>query len=230
MEPCLPDRQAGARQASRKPGTIGSMLKVGLTGGIASGKTTVAEMFSARSCRVFSADRIAHELIARGQPAYEELVRTFGREIVGPDGAIDRQRLAATVFTDPSRREQLNRIVHPQVITEIEKQFTRLARAEPRAVALLEAALLVESGYHRRLDKLVVTWCRPEQQVERLMKQAGLSRTQAEQRVAAQFSSEEKRRHADYAIDCSRSLEATEAQVEKIWQELRQLAEGAPTG
>lgn len=204
------------------------MLKVGLTGGIASGKTTVAKMFAARSCRVLPADQVAHELMAPGRPAYEEIMQVFGRGILGPSGAVDRRRLAEIVFAEPARREQLNRIVHPRVIAEIEREFARIAQAEPRAIVLVEAALLVEAGYHHQLDKLIVTWCRPEQQVERLMKQAGLSRAQTEQRLAAQLPQEEKRRQADYEIDCSGSLEATEQQVEKVFQELRRLAERSP--
>lgn len=199
------------------------MLKVGLTGGITSGKTTVAELFAARGCRVVHADQIAHELMTPGQPAYEEIVREFGPEVLEPSGTLNRQRLAEIVFADQARREQLNRIVHPRVITEIEKELARLAEVDPRAIVVVEAALLVESGYYRQLDKLLVTWCRPEQQLERLREKTGLSRAQAEQRLAAQLSAEEKRRYADYEIDCSGSLEATEEQVEKVHNELLRL-------
>lgn len=200
------------------------MLKVGLTGGIASGKTTVAEMLAARGCRVLYADRIAHELMAPGQPAYDEIVRAFGRDILHAGGAIDRRRLGEIVFADAARRAELNRIVHPRVIAEIEKEFARLAAAQPDAIVVVEAALLIEAGYHRRLDKLIVTVSTPEQQLERLMKKTGLSRTRAEERLAAQLPAEEKRRHADYEIDCSGSLAATEQQVEKLLAEWRRLA------
>lgn len=200
------------------------MLKVGLTGGIASGKTTVAEMLAARGCRVLYADRIAHELMAPGQPAYDEIVRAFGRDILDAGGAIDRRRLGEIVFADAARRAELNRIVHPQIIAEIEKEFARLAAGQPDAIVVVEAALLIEAGYHRRLDKLVVTVSTPEQQLERLMKKTGLSRTRAEERLAAQLPAEEKRRHADYEIDCSGSLAATEQQVEKLLAEWRRLA------
>lgn len=200
------------------------MLKVGLTGGIASGKTTVAEMLAARGCRVLYADRIAHELMAPGQPAYDEIVRAFGRDILDAGGAIDRRRLGEIVFADAARRAELNRIVHPRVIAEIEKEFARLAAAQPDAIVVVEAALLIEAGYHRRLDKLIVTVSTPEQQLERLMKKTGLSRTRAEERLAAQLPAEEKRRHADYEIDCSGSLAATEQQVEKLLAEWRRLA------
>lgn len=203
------------------------MLRVGLTGGIASGKTTVAGMFAARGCRILPADQVAHEVMAPGQPAYEEILRAFGKEILAGDGTIARPKLAAIVFGTAARREQLNRIVHPRVIAEIENDLALLAAEDPahsiRLITIVEAALLVEAGYHKKLDKLIFTWCRPEQQVERLM-QAGLSRAQAEQRLAAQMPPEEKRRYADFEIDCSGSLAATEAQVEKVFQELERLA------
>jgi dephospho-CoA kinase len=198
------------------------MLKVGITGGIASGKTTVAEMFRARGCRVLDADRIAHEMIHPGQPAYEEIIQAFGPDVVAADDSIDRERLGGIVFTDPARREQLNRIVHPRVIAAIEEEFRCLEREQPRAIAMVDAALLVEAGYHRKLDKLVVAWCRPEQQRERLLRK-GLSSQQVEQRLAAQLPPEEKRNQADYEIDCSGPLAATEKQVEKVFQELQQL-------
>lgn len=200
------------------------MLKVGLTGGIATGKTTVAKMFARRGCRLLYADAVAHDLMVPGQPAYDEIVRSFGEEILEEDGRIARPRLAAIAFADPGRLQQLNRILHPRAIVEIEKEFAQVARSDPKAIVILEAALLVEAGYHRKLDKLMVTWCRPEQQVERLMHDAGLAPAQAEQRLAAQLPAEEKRRYADYVIDCSGSLQATEAQVEKVFAELQRLS------
>lgn len=203
------------------------MLKVGLTGGIASGKTTVAEMFRARGCRVLNADQIAHNLIQPGQPAYDEIVRAFGPDILAPNAAIDRRRLGQRVFADQNGLERLNQIVHPRVVGALDAEFARLAAKDPAGIVLLEAALLIEARYHRQLDKLVVTWCRPEQQVERLLKNAELTRAEAEQRVVAQLPQDEKRRQADYDIDCSGSLQATEEQVEKVLGELRRLAAAA---
>jgi dephospho-CoA kinase len=200
------------------------MLRVGLTGGIASGKSTVAEMLRARGCRVIDADRLAHNLMAPGQPAYDEIEREFGRAVLAGDGSVDRSRLAAIVFADRGRLARLNEIVHPRVIDACEAEFARLAREPFHDVAIVEAALLVEAGYHRRLDKLIVTWCRPEQQLERLLAKGSLSREQAEQRLAAQMSPEEKRRHADYVIDTSGTLESVAAQVDDALKALRQLA------
>lgn len=199
------------------------MLRVGLTGGIASGKTTVAAMFRARGAIILEADRIAHRLMAPGQPAYDEIVRAFGKEILSADGTIDRKRLGAIVFADAARREQLDRTVHPRVIDEQEKELARIAAEAPGAVAIVEAALLIEAGYQKQLDNLVVTWCRPEQQLERLQAK-GLSRADAERRIAAQLPAEEKRRLADYVIDCSGSLAETERQVEQTWKALQQAA------
>lgn len=200
------------------------MLRAGITGGIASGKTTVAEMFRARGCAVLNADHIAHETIRPGQPAYDEVVRTFGRIILAADGSVDRGRLGKIVFADRAQLELLNQIVHPRVIAAIEAEFDRLEEKDPQGIALVEAALLVEAGYHEKLDKLIVTWCRPEQQIARLAEQTNLSPAEARQRIAAQLSPEKKRRHADYEIDCSGNLEETEDQVDRVFRELKTIA------
>jgi dephospho-CoA kinase len=200
------------------------MLRVGITGGIASGKTTVAEMFRARGCHVLNVDRVAHEVVRPGQPAYDEVVRRFGRTILAADGSVDRGRLGKIVFAERTKLEQLNQIVHPRVIESLETDFHRLKQEEAQGIALVEAALLVEAGYHKKLDKLIVTWCRPEQQLARLVEEKKLSELEAKQRVASQLAQEEKRRLADFEIDCSGSLEETERQVDKVFRELQTLA------
>ena len=203
------------------------MLHVGLTGGIACGKSTVAAMMRELGCVVIEADPLAHRMIEPGRPAHEEVVNEFGREVCTADGRIDRARLAATVFADRAKLELLNRIVHPRVIEALDGQLAELARTQPRAVVVVEAALLVESDYHKRLDRLVVVWCTPEQHIERLMDPRagrGMTREQAERRIAAQMSLDEKRRMADYEIDCSGSLEQTRREVEHVVAELKQLA------
>jgi dephospho-CoA kinase len=199
------------------------MLRVGLTGGIACGKSTVAALMRELGCRLMEADTIAHRLMQPGQPAYNEIVHEFGRQILHPDGPIDRGKLAALVFADEARLARLNQIVHPRVVVEQDAWLAEAERAEPRGVAVVEAPLLIESGYHTRLQRLVVTWCRPEQQMERLVAR-GLSREQAAQRIAAQMPLEEKRRLADDQIDCSGSLEATRHQVEQLVAKLRLMA------
>lgn len=200
------------------------MIRVGLTGGIASGKTTVARMLEERGCHVLFADQIAHDLMAPGRPAHGEIVEAFGRQVLTAEGAIDRGRLGAIVFADRSRLERLNAILHPRVVVESERELDQWGKDNPRGLAVVEAALLIEVGYHTRFDKLIVTWCRPEQQLERLVQKTGLSEEKAKERLAAQMPPEQKRRLADYEIDCSGSLEATEAQVERVYQELRSLA------
>jgi len=202
------------------------MLKVGLTGGIASGKSTVTEMFRARGCPVIEADRLAHSLMAPGQPAHDEIVREFGRSVLATDGSIDRSKLAAVVFSDRAKLARLNEIIHPRVIAACEAEFARLSQEQPDGVAIVEAALLVEAGYYRQLDKLIVTWCRPEQQLERLLAKGRLSGEQAEQRLAAQMPPGEKRTHADFVIDTSGTLASVETQVGSVLEELRRLARG----
>ncbi len=199
------------------------MLRVGLTGGIACGKSTVAAMMRELGCAVFDADVLAHRMIEPGQPAYDLVVKEFGFEILKPDGHIDRKKLGEIVFNEPQRLEKLNRIIHPRVIETRERELTQLELAMPRGVVVIEAALLLEAGYARNLDRLVVTWCRPEQQIERLMGR-GLTREQAEQRIAAQLPVDVKRRVADDVIDCSGSFEETRRQVEALVARLNEIA------
>jgi dephospho-CoA kinase len=163
-------------------------------------------------------------VVRPGQPAYDEVVRRFGRTILAADGSVDRGRLGKIVFAERTKLEQLNQIVHPRVIESLETDFHRLKQEEAQGIALVEAALLVEAGYHKKLDKLIVTWCRPEQQLARLVEEKKLSELEAKQRVASQLAQEEKRRLADFEIDCSGSLEETERQVDKVFRELQTLA------
>ncbi len=202
------------------------MLHVGLTGGIACGKSTVAAMMRQLGCVVLEADALAHRLIEPGQPAYDEIIREFGEQVRAADGRIDRKKLAAIVFAEPAKLERLNRIVHPRVVEALDLDLANLARSQPGAVVVVEAALLIEASYHERLDRLVVVWCEPEQQIERLVTR-GMTREQAEQRIAAQMQLDHKRRMADDEIDCSGSLEETWRQVESLIATLKQLASAA---
>lgn len=201
------------------------MLRVGLTGGIGCGKTAVAAMLRDLGCHVIEADKVAHQLMQPGTPAFEEIVREFGARVVGPDGRIDRKALGAIVFEDSAKLQRLNRIVHPRVIEEQDRQLVEFERADRRGVAVVEAALLVEAGYHERLDRLVVVWCRPEQQRERLLAR-GMPAEEIEKRIAAQMPLEMKRRLANDQIDCSGSLDETRQQVQALVARLRQLAGG----
>lgn len=196
------------------------MLRFGLTGGIASGKSAVATMLREMGFSVLDADGLAHKLIEPGQPAYEEVLREFGSGITDGQGRVDRAKLAALVFADRAKLDRLNAIVHPRVAEAVFRQFEEWQRNGTRDAAFVEAALLVESGIHKQLDGLVVAWCRPEQQLERLAAR-GLSLAEAQRRIAAQMPVEEKLRLATEKIDCSGSLEQTRRQVEALAAKLR---------
>jgi dephospho-CoA kinase len=208
------------------------MLRVGLTGGIATGKTTVVAMLRKLGCHVMEADKIGHEMIAPGGAAYDEVVREFGREILMQDGLVDRKKLGAIVFADPKRLARLNAITHPPILEEQSRRLSAIERDDPHAIAVVEAALLIEAGFDRKLDVLVVTWCTPEQQIARLTQPGqgrGLTVEQARQRIAAQMPIEEKRRRANEEIDCSGSLEHTRAQVIALFAKLKKM-EAAKSG
>jgi dephospho-CoA kinase len=202
------------------------MLRAGLTGGIGCGKSTVAAMMRELGCRVLDADALARDLTEPGQPALQEIVQAFGKEILGADGRMDRSRMAHLVFGDASKLAKLNAILHPRVIAEQQRQLEEIARVDSKAFAIVEAALLVEAGYHKSLDRLIVVWCRPEQQLERLTMPGGraMSREDAQRRIAAQMPAEEKRRLATDEIDNSGSLEETRAQVAALVARLKDLA------
>ena len=203
------------------------MLRVGLTGGIAGGKSTVAARMRELGVEVLDADAMAHHLIEPGQPAYEDVVREFGKEILQPDGRVDRKKLGEIVFQDAAKRALLNSIIHPRLFEVRERQLIELELAQPRGLAVIEAALLVEAGYYKRLDRLVVCFCRPEQQLERL-RARGLTEEQARQRIAAQMPIDEKLRYADDVVDCSGALEETQRQIDALVGRLRELARHAP--
>jgi dephospho-CoA kinase len=196
------------------------MLRVGLTGGIASGKSTVALLLVDRGSPVLDADSLGHDLMRPGEAAYHEIVREFGDAVLTSDGIVDRKKLGAIAFREPEKLAALNRILHPKILDAVERWFASLDGAGGPDFAFVEAALLVEAGYRTSLDRLVVCWCTPEQQMERLMAR-GLSAEQARQRLAAQMPIDEKLRAADDVIDCSGTLAETEKQVDKLLETLR---------
>lgn len=199
------------------------MLRLGLTGGIASGKSAVAAMLRELGFFVLDADALAHKLIEPGQPAHSEVLSEFGPSIADASGRIDRVKLGAIVFNDRAKLDRLNAIVHPRVAEAIVRQFEEWERSGVRDAAFVEAALIVESGIHKKLDGLVVAWCTPEQQLARLIAR-GLSEAEARRRIAAQISVEEKLRYATERIDCSGSLENTRRQVVALAAKLRRKA------
>ena len=196
------------------------MLKVGLTGSIAVGKSFVLSVLAELGCHVVDADATAREVVAPGTPGLKAVVDAFGDEILNADGTLDRAKLAAVVFADEAKRMQLNSILHPFIIRAQDEQMREREKEDPQGIAVVDAALMIESGGYQRFDKLVVVHCRPEVQLERLMTRDGLSREDAERRVAAQMSQEEKRRHADFLIDSSEGFERTRRQTETVFQKL----------
>lgn len=203
------------------------MLRVGLTGGISCGKSTVGKMFSDLGAHVIEADSIAHELYRPGEPVYKQLLEKFGPDIIRPDGEIDRPRLATAAF-DGGRVEELNKIVHPAVLKRQEQWMYQIREKEPYAVAMVEAALILEAGARSQFDTIIVVTCRPEQKVSRYAARAGIpesaARAEVQRRGKAQMSDDEKVRRADFVIDNSGPVELTRAQVERIYAELRVLA------
>lgn len=191
------------------------MQRLGLTGGIASGKSAVAAMLRELGFSVLDADSLAHKIIEPGQPAYEEVLREFGSETTDGRGRVDRTKLGALVFADRAKLDKLNAIVHPRVAEAVLQQFAEWQRERTRDAAFVEAALLIESGIHEHLDGLVVAWCRPEQQLERLAAR-GLTEEEARRRIASQMPVGEKLRYATEKIDCSGTLEQTRRQVEAL--------------
>ncbi len=201
------------------------MLRYGLTGGIASGKSTVARMLRELGFPVIEADRVAHQVIEPGQPAYDEVVSVFGDTILDSDKRINRSSLAAIVFNDQNKLERLNGIIHPRVEEEMLRQFAELARSGKHTAAFVEAALIFEAGLNRKLDGVLVAWCLPEQQVARL-KERGLSAAEAEKRIASQMPVAEKLVLATEKIDCSGPLEETSRQVRAFAEKLRRSSQG----
>jgi dephospho-CoA kinase len=196
------------------------ILRAGLTGGIASGKSTVAAFLGQLGAFVVDADELAHEVMEPGGSAYHRVVQRFGREILDANGAIDRDRLARRVFSDRLQREALNALVHPEVRAEASRRIERCAEQDCSPVAIFDAALLVETGYYRELDRLIVLRCSPETQQRRLEKRDGLATDEAAARIAAQAPLEQKLAVADYVIDTDSPLEETRQQTERVWAEL----------
>lgn len=210
------------------------MLKVGLTGGIASGKSVVGEMFVALGAHLVQADRIAHTLMQPGEPVYNEVVRHFGREILHSDGSVNRAKLAEVAFgpagsEQASRRIQdLNRIVHPAVIRSQEEWMDAIGVQDPHGIAIVEAALLIEAGAAERFGRLVVVTCNMEQRAERFARRQRVdletARAEVARRMAAQLPDEEKIKAADFVIDNSGSIDGTRQQVRAIWEKLSEEA------
>jgi dephospho-CoA kinase len=201
------------------------LLKVGLTGGIAAGKSSVGELFVALGAHLIQADHIAHDLIQPGQKVYEEVIAHFGQEILNPDHSVNRSKLAEAAFGRPSRIEELNAIVHPAVIRRQNEWMEEVAGTDPDGIALVEAALILEAGAAKDFDRLIVVTCNDDQRVVRFAARQNMpveeARKEVARRMAAQLPDAEKIKAADYVIDNSEALEHTRAQVYQVWEKLR---------
>lgn len=201
------------------------MLRVGLTGGIASGKSLVARVFKDLGAHLVDADRIVHELLEPGSEAGREVLDCFGEEILLPDGRIDRRKLGAIVFNDADKRARLNQCLHPKVFEAYQAQVRRVCNRSPHAIIVLDAALLIETGYHRGMDRVVVVYADPEQQLERLISRNGFTKEEALARIQSQMPLADKRRFADYVIDNTGTRERTVQQAREVYSRLKQEAE-----
>ena len=201
------------------------MLRVGLTGSIAVGKSFVSGVLGELGCHVLDADEVARRVVEPGSAGLRALREAFGEEILQADGRLDRARLASLVFADGERRALLNSILHPLIIEAQDEELRRWEKSDPKGVAVVDAALMIESGGYRRFDKLIVVHCRPEIQLERLMRRNGLSQAEAQKRIDAQMPQEEKKRFADFLIDTSEGFEDTRRQVEQVNAALRSLSD-----
>jgi dephospho-CoA kinase len=199
------------------------MLKVGLTGGIAAGKSVVGEMFVALGAHLIQADQISHQLMQPGQPVHDEVVRHFGQSILNPDQTVNRPKLAEAAFS--GRIQELNQIVHPAVIQKQNEWMAEMGRRDPHAVAIVEAALILEAGFEKDFDRLVVVTCRPEQRVQRWANRLNVdeetARREVTRRMAAQLPDAEKIKIADFMIDNSGSLDETQKQVSQVYAQLK---------
>jgi dephospho-CoA kinase len=198
------------------------MLKVALTGGLASGKSFVGEALETLGCKLIEADKLGHEVLLPGGAAYDGVVREFGRGILNPDGTIDRKKLALVVFADKERLHLLNSLVHPQVHKLADDLMARYFAEDPHAIVVVEAAIHIETGGYKRFDKLILVVCDEQQQIERAMHR-GATREEAIARLRSQMKLAEKRKFADYVIDTSGTKDATLEQTREVYNSLRSL-------
>ncbi len=199
------------------------MLRVGLTGGLASGKTFVGKALSDLGCRLIQADELGHDVLLPGREAYDAVVNEFGNEILDQDHVIDRRKLGSVVFQDPDRLAKLSSIVHPAVIRREQDMTAQIAASDPHAIVVVEAAILVETGSHLKFDRVIVVVCTPEQQMERAMQRDAYSKEEVMERLSRQLPLEEKKRVAHYVIDTSGTKESTLEQTRAVYESLRSL-------
>jgi dephospho-CoA kinase len=195
----------------------------GLTGGVACGKSTVGRFFEGLGARVIDADKLGHELMQPGLPAYEEVVAYFGSEILAENGEIDRRLLGHMVFTQPAKLPVLNAILHPKIRARALELAQRAQRQNPLQVILEDAALLYEAGLSGDFVRIVVAWCRPELQLARVLARPGITLEDARRRIGSQMPADEKKRRADFVVDTSGPLQETRQQVAVVYAELQKV-------
>jgi dephospho-CoA kinase len=200
------------------------MLIVGLTGGVASGKTAVSQVLKEEGAYIIDADRIARELVQPHKPAWNELIRAFGKEILREDGSIHRKKLADKVFADPKQRKLLNQILHPRIKEEMDRRTKEIGQKDPEAIVVIDAPLIVELGDHREMDKLIVVTTTQTQQIERLKDRDGAKPEEALRIVSSQMPLEEKVKLADFVIRNEGSLEETKNRAREVFKELKKVA------
>jgi dephospho-CoA kinase len=199
------------------------MLKAGLTGSIAVGKTYVCEVLRELGCHVLDADVTAREVVAKGTKGLAEIVEHFGETMLTGEDELDRKNLGAIVFADEAKRQLLNSIVHPRVIDKQDQWLKTVEANDPQGIAVVDAALMIESGGYRRFDQLIVVWCEAAIQLKRLMLRDNLSESEARTRIAAQMPQDEKKAFADHLINTSDGFDKTRIQVEAVVNKLRSL-------
>jgi dephospho-CoA kinase len=201
------------------------MLRVGLTGSIGVGKSFVASVLAELGCHVLDADQTAREVVAPNSAGLRAVVEAFGANVVQDDQTLDRKRLGALVFADEAKRQLLNSILHPYIITAQDEQLRLWETKDPQGIGVIDAALMIESGGYERFDKVIVVHCDPDVQLQRVMVRNGFSREEAGKRIGAQLSQKEKQKVADYLIDTSQGFEATRKRTEEVYRQLRAIAE-----
>lgn len=199
------------------------MLRVGLTGGLACGKSFVGEEFARLGCLLIQADEIGHQVLSPGGEAYAPVVEEFGKEILTAEGQIDRRLLAQKVFGSPERLAKLNALVHPAVIRREERLIAEFAAREPHGIAVVEAAILIETGSYKRFDKIVLVTCKEEHQLERAMRRDGALEPDIRARLSRQMPLEEKRKYADFVIDTNGNKEDSIRQTRAVYETLRSI-------
>jgi dephospho-CoA kinase len=200
------------------------MLRVGLTGSIATGKSFVSGVLAGLGCHVVDADTLARKVVEPGTEGLRRVVEAFGPRALREDGTLNRAALSSAIFADEEKRALMNSILHPLIMAEQDALLNLWEQKDPRGVGVIDAALLIESGGYRRFDKLIVVHCRPEVQLERLMRRNSLPREEALARINAQLPQEEKLKHADFAVDTSGGFDETRARVGEVYEQLRGLA------